>query len=93
MSFTQYKETYITSKQKTDKIINENWGFYVNIEAPHKVGPILPRPHYIPPLSNPVININDINESEVDNQIIEANYVNPFLKLLLLPIAIILLLY
>ena len=84
MSFAQYKEMYITQKQTTDTDTdtNDEWDFYVNIEN-----------------SNPIqnfhnIDINEINESLIDNQIIVAAFSpsNIFFKIFL-PIAIIILLY
>ena len=84
MSFAQYKEMYITQKQTTDTDTdtNDEWDFYVNIET-----------------SNPIqnfhnIDINEINDSLLDNQIIVAAFSpsNIFLKICL-PIAIIILLY
>ena len=77
MSFTQYKEMYITQKQTTDTDTdtdtdtNDDWDFYVNIENPNP--------------NNIDININEINESLLDNQIIVAAFSpsNIFLKILL----------
>ena len=88
MSFAQYKEMYITQKQTidTDTDINtkDDWDFYVNIENPN---------------SSPIrnlkdIDINEINDSLLDNQIIVATFFpsNLFLKICL-PIAILILLY
>ena len=90
MSFAQYKEMYITQKQTIDTDINtkDDWDFYVNIENPN---------------SSPIRNLNDIdididineiNDSLLDNQIIVATFFpsNIFLKIFL-PIAIIILLY
>ena len=100
MSFAQYKEMYITQKQTTDTDTDINtkddWDFYVNIENPN-------------PNSSPIRNlkdidididididtdINEINDSLLDNQIIVAAFSpsNIFLKICL-PIAIIILLY
>ena len=90
MSFTQYKEMYITQKQTTDTDTDINtkddWDFYVNIENPN-------------PNSSPIrnlkdIDINEINDSLLDNQIIVATFFpsNLFLKICL-PIAILILLY
>ena len=84
MSFAQYKEMYITQKQTTDINTKDDWDFYVNIENPN---------------SSPIrnlkdIDINEINDSLLDNQIIVAAFSpsNIFLKICL-PIAIIILLY
>ena len=88
MSFAQYKEMYITQKQTTDTDTDINtkddWDFYVNIENPN---------------SSPIrnlkdIDINEINDSLLDNQIIVAAFSpnNLFLKICL-PIAILILLY
>ena len=90
MSFAQYKEMYITQKQTTDTDTDINtkddWDFYVNIENPN-------------PNSSPIrnlkdIDINEINDSLLDNQIIVAAFSpnNLFLKICL-PIAILILLY
>ena len=90
MSFAQYKEMYITQKQTidTDTDINtkDDWDFYVNIENPN-------------PNSSPIrnlkdIDINEINDSLLDNQIIVAAFSpsNFFFKICL-PIAIIIILY
>ena len=90
MSFAQYKEMYITQKQTTDTDTDINtkddWDFYVNIENPN-------------PNSSPIrnlkdIDINEINDSLLDNQIIVATFFpsNLFLKICL-PIAILILLY
>ena len=94
MSFAQYKEMYITQKQTTDTDTDINtkddWDFYVNIENPN-------------PNSSPIRNLNDIdiyidineiNDSLLDNQIIVATFFpsNLFLKICL-PIAILILLY
>ena len=92
MSFAQYKEMYITQKQTTDTDTDINtkddWDFYVNIENPN-------------PISSPIrnlndidININEINDSLLDNQIIVAAFSpsNFFFKICL-PIAIIIILY
>ncbi len=92
MSFAQYKEMYITQKQTIDTDINtkDDWDFYVNIENPN-------------PNSSPIrnlkdididIDINEINDSLLDNQIIVATFFpsNIFFKICL-PIAIIILLY
>jgi hypothetical protein len=90
ISFAQYKEMYITQKQTTDTDTDtdtdtkDDWDFYVNIETPNP---------------NPIRNLNDIdideiNESLLDNQIIVTAFSpsNIFLKICL-PIAIIILLY
>ena len=88
MSFAQYKEMYITQKQTTDTDTDINtkddWDFYVNIENPN---------------SSPIrnlkdIDINEINDSLLDNQIIVAAFSpsNFFFKICL-PIAIIIILY
>jgi hypothetical protein len=86
MSFAQYKEMYITQNQTTDTDTDtkDDWDFYVNIETPNP---------------NPIRNLNDIdideiNESLLDNQIIVAAFSpsNIFFKICL-PIAIIILLY
>ena len=86
MSFAQYKEMYITQKQTTDTDTDtkDDWDFYVNIENPN--------PNPIRNLCN--IDINEINESLLDNQIIVAAFSpsNIFFKIFL-PIAIIILLY
>jgi len=90
MSFAQYKEMYITQKQTTDTDTDtdtntkDEWDFYVNIETQN--------PNPIQNFHN--IDINEINESLIDNQIIVATFSpsNIFLKILL-PIAIIILLY
>lgn len=94
MSFAQYKEMYITQKQTidididTDTDINtkDDWDFYVNIENPN------PNPSPIRNLKD--IDINEINDSLLDNQIIVAAFSpnNLFLKICL-PIAILILLY
>jgi hypothetical protein len=85
---------YITQKQTTDTDMDtgintkDDWDFYVNIENPN------PNPN-----PNPIRNLNDIdideiNESLLDNQIIVASFFpsNIFLKICL-PIAILILLY
>ena len=88
MSFAQYKEMYITQKQTTDTDTDTNtkddWDFYVNIETSN--------PNPIQNLNN--IDINEINESLLDNQIIVAAFSpsNIFLKICL-PITILILLY
>lgn len=88
MSFAQYKEMYITQKQTTDTDTDINtkddWDFYVNIENPN--------PSPIRNLKD--IDINEINDSLLDNQIIVAAFSpsNIFLKICL-PIAILILLY
>lgn len=90
MSFAQYKEMYITQKQTTDTDTDINtkddWDFYVNIENPN-------------PNSSPIrnlkdIDINEINDSLLDNQIIVAAFSpsNLFFKICL-PFAILILLY
>jgi hypothetical protein len=90
MSFAQYKEMYITQKQTTDTDTDINtkddWDFYVNIENPN------PNSSPIRNLNN--IDINEINESLLDNQIIVAAFSpsNIFLKICL-PITILILLY
>jgi hypothetical protein len=92
MSFAQYKEMYITQKQTTDTDMDtgintkDDWDFYVNIENPN------PNPNPIRNLND--IDINEINESLLDNQIIVASFFpsNIFLKICL-PIAILILLY
>jgi hypothetical protein len=92
MSFAQYKEMYITQKQTTDTDTDtdtdtntkDEWDFYINIETQN--------PNPIQNFYN--IDINEINESLLDNQIIVASFFpsNIFLKICL-PIAILILLY
>jgi len=94
MSFAQYKEMYITQKQTIDIDIDtdintkDDWDFYVNIENPN------PSSSPIRNLNDIDININEINDSLLDNQIIVAAFSpnNLFLKICL-PIAILILLY
>lgn len=110
MSFTQYKEMYITSNQKndieTDIETNTDWDFYVNIETPI---------HNQPQKSIDIdIDIDKINDSLIDNEILGPKFFPSFHFLdffsnekaknpcemtiyrglkLLLPIAIIILIY
>jgi hypothetical protein len=86
ISFAQYKEMYITQKQTTDTDTDtkDDWDFYVNIETQN--------PNPIQNFYN--IDINEINESLLDNQIIVVAFSpsNIFFKICL-PIAIIILVY
>ena len=92
MSFAQYKKMYITQKQTTDTDTDtdtntkDDWDFYVNIETQN--------PNPIQNFHNIDIDINEINESLIDNQIIVASFFpsNIFLKIFL-PIVIIIFLY
>jgi hypothetical protein len=90
ISFSEYKEMYIVPSQKNndpeDFYDNDNipdWDFYINIEIPN------PNPNETHSIKH--INIDDINDSSTENNLIEpillSLYLNPCIKLLL-PIAI-----
>ena len=95
ISFSQYKEIYLSRNDENDNInlkdnTKSSWGFYTNIEAGEPIPQLINRSL----TKNLDIDINEINDSLLDNQIIVAAfYPSNFFFKICLPIAIIIILY